>query len=112
MWLCFLFVLSGLRFLVFFNYLVINEIKFLKDKDPSAVFLHPQTQQLLKSMTGIQLEKIYRKRTVSKNKVQYKFMTTEQIENEIKSSLKKANDLLQMPPIVRVGKKNNVYTTN
>lgn len=72
------------------------------DKDPSADFLHPQTQKLLKSMTGMQLEKIYRKRTVPKNKVQYKFMTTEQIEDELKSSLKRANDLLQMPPIVQV----------
>ena len=57
---------------------------------------------MLKSLTQMRLEKVYRKRTVKYNKVEYKFMTTEQIENEVKLSIKKANKLLQMPPIVKV----------
>lgn len=56
-------------------------------------------------MTRLRLDKVYRKRAILNNKVEYKFMTTEQIENEIKSAIKKADTLLQMPPIVMVSKK-------
>lgn len=75
------------------------------DKDPGPAFIDSQTQKLLKSMTRMQLDKIYRKRAILNNKVEYKFMTTEQIENEIKAAIRKADALLQMPPIVMVSKK-------
>lgn len=72
------------------------------DKDPGKHFIHPQTQKLLKSMTRLRLDKVYRKRAVLNNKVEYKFMTTEQIENAIKAAIEKTDALLQMPPIVQV----------
>lgn len=56
-------------------------------------------------MTRLRLDKVYRKRAILNNKVEYKFMTTEQIEGEIKAAIRKADALLQMPPIVMVCKK-------
>lgn len=72
------------------------------DKDPSPKFVDTETQKLLKSITRLQLNKIFRKRPNEVNTVEYKFMTTEQIEDEIKSAFEKAEYLLQMPPIVKV----------
>ena len=42
------------------------------DKDPAPSFLHPETQNLLKSMTRMQFEKVFRKRSVKNNTVEYK----------------------------------------
>lgn len=74
------------------------------DKDPSPKFTDTETQKLLKSITRLQLNKIFRKRPNEVNTVEYKFMTTEQIEDEIKSAFEKAEYLLQMPPIVQVSR--------
>lgn len=50
------------------------EIDFLanSDKDPGPSFNNPDVQKLLKSMTRVQLEKVYKKRSVSDNTVEYK----------------------------------------
>lgn len=53
-------------------------------------------------MTRLRLDKVYRKRAVLNNKVEYKFMTTEQIEDEVRTSISKAEALLQMPPVMKV----------
>lgn len=53
-------------------------------------------------MTRMNLEKIYQTRTVAKSKIEYQFMTTEQIENELKIAVQRAHQLLQMPPIIKV----------
>lgn len=53
-------------------------------------------------MTRLRLDKVYRKRAVLNNKVEYKFMTTEQIEDEVRVAIGKAEALLQMPPVVQV----------
>ena len=42
------------------------------DKDPAKSFFDRENQKLLKSITRLQLDKIYRKRTVSKNEVEFK----------------------------------------
>lgn len=72
------------------------------DKDPGQKFIDHETQKILKSITRLQLNKIFRKRPTEENAVEYKFMTTEQIEDEIKKSFEKAEYLLQMPPVVKV----------
>lgn len=72
------------------------------EKDPGIEFVKPETQNLLKSITRIDLERIFRKRTVAKNAVTYKFMTTEEIQNEIKKAAGTAKKFLQMPPITKV----------
>lgn len=80
---------------------------FTPDKDPSQKFIDTETQKLLKSITRMQLDKIFRKRPSERNTVEYKFMTTEQIEDEIAKSFERAEHLLQMPPIVQVSESIN-----
>lgn len=75
---------------------------YFTDRDPAVEFLNPANQKLLKSLTRLRLEKVYRKRVVLNNKVEYKFMTTEEIEAEIKTAFRKAEAMLQMPPVVKV----------
>lgn len=79
-----------------------NLYKILLERDPAGLFISPENQKLLKSLTRLRLDKVYRKRVVLNNKVEYKFMTTEEIEAEIKSAFKKAEAMLQMPPVVKV----------
>uniref|UniRef100_A0A336MAH8 CSON008091 protein n=2 Tax=Culicoides sonorensis TaxID=179676 RepID=A0A336MAH8_CULSO len=72
------------------------------DKDPAPMFIDPKIQKLLKSLTGMDFSKIFRKKAVSHNKVDFKFMTPEQFESQVKHSAYKAKRLLQMPPIVKI----------
>lgn len=74
------------------------------EKDPSADFLNPKIQSYLKSLTRIRLDKVFRKRSVSDNTVEYKFLTTEQLENEFKKIISEAESNLQMPPVVMAKK--------
>lgn len=72
------------------------------DKDPTKSFFNAETQKLLKSITRLQLEKVFRKRAVPANEVEYKFLTTKQLEDEVRSKFQLADELLQMPPIVQM----------
>ncbi|XP_055689665.1 28S ribosomal protein S22, mitochondrial [Lutzomyia longipalpis] len=72
------------------------------DRDPAPHFFSAKVQKLLKSLTRLDLDKVYRKRTVPENVVEYKFMTTEQVQKEIEEGLRKAQRMLQMPPVVAV----------
>ncbi|XP_055917144.1 28S ribosomal protein S22, mitochondrial [Eupeodes corollae] len=72
------------------------------DKDPSSDFLNPKIQSLLKSLTRVRLDKVFRKRSVQDNTVEYKFLTTEQLEDEFKRIIADSESNLQMPPVVMV----------
>ncbi|XP_034484675.1 28S ribosomal protein S22, mitochondrial [Drosophila innubila] len=72
------------------------------EKDPQPLFTDAETQRLLQSMTQLQLDKVFRKRTVADNSTETKFMTTAQLEREFDHTIEKAKKLLQMPPVVQV----------
>ncbi|KAH8310239.1 hypothetical protein KR044_000160 [Drosophila immigrans] len=72
------------------------------EQDPQPQFTDAETQQLLQSMTQLQLDKVFRKRTVPDNSVQTQFMTTAQLEKEFVQTIEKAKTLLQMPPVVKI----------
>ncbi|KAH8358701.1 hypothetical protein KR093_001849 [Drosophila rubida] len=72
------------------------------EKDPQPQFTDAETQNLLQSMTQLQLDKVFRKRTVADNSTQTQFMTTAQLEKEFLLTIEKAKTLLQMPPIVKI----------
>ncbi|XP_053685277.1 28S ribosomal protein S22, mitochondrial [Sabethes cyaneus] len=76
------------------------------DKDPAPAFIRKDVQKLLRSMTRLELDKIFRKRAVRDNSIEYRFMTDEQLRQEVKKSIGRAEKLLQMPPIVAVMKDN------
>jgi small subunit ribosomal protein S22 len=44
----------------------------IADKDPSKSFFNAENQRLMRSITRLQMEKIFRKRAVEKNDVEYK----------------------------------------
>jgi small subunit ribosomal protein S22 len=44
----------------------------LTDRDPGPLFIQEDTQKLLKSITRLDFEKVFRKRSVPKNDVEYK----------------------------------------
>ncbi|XP_023308636.2 28S ribosomal protein S22, mitochondrial [Lucilia cuprina] len=72
------------------------------DKDPQPLFTDPETQKLLKSITQLRLSKVFRKRAVKDNSVEYKFMTSEDLEEEFRKTVEKAKLKLQMPPVVKI----------
>lgn len=53
-------------------------------------------------MTRMQFEKVFRKRSLLKNETELKFMTIEQFEREVSDAVRRAEKMLQMPPIVKV----------
>ncbi|XP_022212227.2 28S ribosomal protein S22, mitochondrial [Drosophila obscura] len=72
------------------------------EQDPQPLFTDAETQRLLRSMTQLQLDKVFRKRTVKDNRSETKFMTNEQLETEFLLTIEKAKHLLKMPPIVKI----------
>lgn len=76
------------------------------DKDPGPVFMRDDVQKLLKSMTRLELDRIFRKRSVKDNSVEYKFMTDDQLRREVMQSIGRAERMLQMPPVVDVMHEN------
>lgn len=76
------------------------------DKDPGPVFMREDVQKLLKSMTRLELDRVFRKRSVRDNTVEYKFMTDDQVRREVMQSIGRADRMLQMPPVVDVMHEN------
>ncbi|XP_011552089.3 28S ribosomal protein S22, mitochondrial [Plutella xylostella] len=76
------------------------------ESDPAPKFFSSNVQVLLKRLTRPDFNKVFRKRTNSGFPVlktpQYKFLTTEQLEAEVAKSRARADQLLQMPPVVKV----------
>uniref|UniRef100_A0A182JQP5 28S ribosomal protein S22, mitochondrial n=1 Tax=Anopheles christyi TaxID=43041 RepID=A0A182JQP5_9DIPT len=70
------------------------------DKDPTPAFMRADVQKLLKSITRLELDKVFRKRSVKDNTVEYRFMTDEQLRRELLHSIEQAQQMLQMPPVV------------
>ncbi|XP_026724714.1 28S ribosomal protein S22, mitochondrial [Trichoplusia ni] len=78
------------------------------EQDPAPKFFSPNVQVLLKRLTRPDFNKVFRKRTnhglnILKTPT-YKFLTNEELEEEIAKANEKADRLLQMPPIVKIQK--------
>ena len=77
------------------------------EKDPGPYFFSPKVQKLLKHLTRPDQTKIFRKRTYHGDTrlktPQYKFLTDEELKKEFEKAEKKAEQLLQMPPVIKVG---------
>uniref|UniRef100_A0A182R4E4 Uncharacterized protein n=1 Tax=Anopheles funestus TaxID=62324 RepID=A0A182R4E4_ANOFN len=78
-----------------------SEPFLIYDKDPAPAFMRDDVQQLLKSITRLELDKVFRKRSVKDNTVEYRFMTDEQLRQELLTSIGEAQKMLQMPPVVQ-----------
>jgi len=73
-------------------------------KDPAPYFFNPQVQDILKNVTGMNFEKIFRRKKEGKElKVpKYEFLTEEELHEKLEDARIKAEKLLQMPPILKV----------
>ncbi|CAD6993964.1 28S ribosomal protein S22, mitochondrial [Ceratitis capitata] len=80
----------------------ISPPSLLYDRDPQPQFTDPETQKLLRSMTQLQLKKVFDKTTVPDNSVDYKLMTVEMLEKEFRKTIERAYRRLQMPPVVQM----------
>lgn len=77
----------------------------LDEKDPAPLFFNNEIQSLLKTLTRPNLNKVYRRRHLGQPKLElptYKFATDEMVQDMLKESEKKMNELLQMPPVIKV----------
>ncbi|XP_011180957.2 28S ribosomal protein S22, mitochondrial [Zeugodacus cucurbitae] len=90
----------------------ISSTTLLYERDPQPQFTDPETQKLLKSMTQLQLDKIFQKTTVADNSVDYKLMTVEMLEEEFRKSIERAKKRLQMPPVVQMKKDERRIISN
>lgn len=76
------------------------------DKDPAPKFFSKDVQNILKRLTRPDFTKVFRKRTSSGLAVlktpSYKFLTNEELEAEMRKAYQRADQLLQMPPAVKV----------
>ncbi|RZF41048.1 hypothetical protein LSTR_LSTR002680 [Laodelphax striatellus] len=72
------------------------------DHDIKSRFYEPEILTLLKKLTRPDLQKIFRKRKLGLRlePPEYKFMTTEQLEQERKKADARAAEKLQMPPVL------------
>jgi small subunit ribosomal protein S22 len=66
------------------------------------VFFNNDVQQLLKKLTRVDLKKVFRKRKEGQTlePPEYKFMTTEELDQALKNAEIEAEHRLQMPPVV------------
>ncbi|XP_047988770.1 28S ribosomal protein S22, mitochondrial [Leguminivora glycinivorella] len=97
---------SDVQFLIYSRKLSFVPSLYDGDKDPAPKFFSPDIQVLLKRLTRPDLAKVFRKRTNSGLPVlrtpKYKFLTSEELEQEVAKANERADQLLQMPPVVKI----------
>ncbi|KAJ3654321.1 hypothetical protein Zmor_013516 [Zophobas morio] len=75
--------------------------------DPGPVFIKKEVQTLLRTLTRVDLAKVFKKRRFGETQLQqpvYKFMTDEQLQEAYEEAKKKVDTFLQIPPVVAVRK--------
>jgi len=74
------------------------------------LFFKSEVQAILKSLTGFDMNKIFSKRKLgtSLSVPEYKFMTSEQLQEAQEKARKLAEQMIQMPPVVPVRKEIDV----
>lgn len=69
--------------------------------DPGPQFLRAKNRELLKSLTRLDIGKVYHSRPTPKNKYNYHFLTRQELQSKFEGALRNARRMLQMPPIVK-----------
>lgn len=74
------------------------------DHDPAPLFFSPKVQDLLKRVTGRNYNKIFRRRYDERQlkAPKYQFLTDEELKEQMEQAQRKAEELLQMPPVVKL----------
>ncbi|KDR11447.1 28S ribosomal protein S22, mitochondrial [Zootermopsis nevadensis] len=73
------------------------------ERDPAPVFFNANVQQLLKKLTRVDLRTVFRTKRygVALKTPEYKFLTAEELNMVMKEAQEKAEQKLQMPPVVK-----------
>ncbi|KAL1512469.1 hypothetical protein ABEB36_002055 [Hypothenemus hampei] len=74
-------------------------------EDPANIFLNKNVQNLLKSLTRVDYDKIFKRRKLGSKTLtdpEYKFMTDKELQEALAEAQHTAEELLQIPPIVKV----------
>ncbi|KAF5287955.1 hypothetical protein FQA39_LY15593 [Lamprigera yunnana] len=82
-------------------------LEYGEERDPAPIFFHEEIQGILKSLTRVDLSRVFKKKKLGDTKLElpvYKFMTDEQLQESLELSKKRAQEVLQMPPVVQVRK--------
>lgn len=76
-------------------------------QDPGPIFIKTEVQSLLRTLTRVDLAKVYRKRKLGGKALEqpvYKFMTDEQLREAFEEARRKVDEIIQIPPVVKVRK--------
>ncbi|CAG9769035.1 unnamed protein product [Ceutorhynchus assimilis] len=77
--------------------------------DPAETFFNDKVQSLLKSLTRVDYNKVFKRRKLGEKHLSdpvYKFMTEEELKEALEVAKETAEELLQIPPVVRVRDQN------
>ncbi|KAF4518147.1 hypothetical protein B566_EDAN008849 [Ephemera danica] len=71
-------------------------------RNPTPVFFSKEVQQLLKALTSIDMQKVFQQKREQKRlqAPNYQFMTSEEVEKAIADAQARAEERLQMPPVM------------
>ncbi|ENN78436.1 hypothetical protein HUJ04_005515 [Dendroctonus ponderosae] len=75
------------------------------DSDPGPIFINPDVQGILQSLTRVDYDRVFRKRKLGTKKPsdpEYKFMTDAELQEALRAAKERAAELLQIPPVVKV----------
>lgn len=73
------------------------------DRDPAPLFFNQEVQQLLKTLTRVDYNKVFRTIKLGQriDAPEYRFVTNAELDALMAESKKKAEERLQMPPVVK-----------
>ncbi|KAK4293886.1 hypothetical protein Pmani_033451 [Petrolisthes manimaculis] len=85
------------------------------DRDPAPLFFEDEVQVVLQRVTGMDIDRIFRRRQQEKKSTppKYQFLTNEEVDEYMSEARVKAESLLQMPPVLKERQPiNNILETN
>ncbi|VEN51693.1 unnamed protein product [Callosobruchus maculatus] len=97
--------ISGLHYTVFRRLLNYSTVEYAEQNDPRPSFFNKDIQNILRTLTRVDLQRVFRTRKLGQGKVhdpEYRFMTNEELQMAMREAELKADNLLQIPPVVPV----------
>uniref|UniRef100_T1IKQ4 28S ribosomal protein S22, mitochondrial n=1 Tax=Strigamia maritima TaxID=126957 RepID=T1IKQ4_STRMM len=71
------------------------------EQDPAPYFFNDKVKKILTNITGLELEKAYKPKQMIPSDPEYKFVTSEELEQMIEKAKQRSKEKLQMPPVLQ-----------
>nr|XP_022913535.1 28S ribosomal protein S22, mitochondrial [Onthophagus taurus] len=81
--------------------------KEYNEKDPSPLFFNKETQSLLKTLTRINLDVVFRRRKMGQRLLSIptqKFLTEDQLQEAMRDAENQVENIIQIPPVIKIRK--------